>query len=60
MAEGADRADTFLLGWGQFIFPLVLSSTGSTQPLTVVLAALEGRHVVPYTIVSVAAIVAIA
>jgi multiple sugar transport system permease protein len=51
---------TFLLGWGQFIFPLVLSSTGSTQPLTVVLASLEGRHVVPYTIVNAAAIVAIA
>ena len=51
---------TFLLGWGQFIFPLVLSSTGSTQPLTVVLAALEGRHVVPYTIVNAAAIIAIA
>ena len=51
---------TFLLGWGQFIFPLVLSSTNSTQPLTVVLAALEGRHVVPYTIINAAAVVAIA
>jgi multiple sugar transport system permease protein len=51
---------TFLLGWGQFIFPLVLSSTGSTQPLTVVLAVLEGRHVVPYTIINAAAIVAVA
>jgi len=51
---------TFLLGWGQFIFPLVLSSTSSTQPLTVVLASLVGRHVVPYTIINAAAIIAIA
>lgn len=51
---------TFLFGWGQFIFPLVLSSSGSTEPLTVVLASLEGRHVVPFTIINAAAIVAIA
>jgi multiple sugar transport system permease protein len=51
---------TFLFGWGQFIFPLVLSSTNSTQPLTVTLSALTGRHLVPYTIINAAAIVAIA
>jgi multiple sugar transport system permease protein len=50
----------FLLGWGQFIFPLVLSSSNSTAPLTVTLAALEGRHVVPFTIINAAAIVTIA
>jgi hypothetical protein len=60
MAEGADRVDTFLLGWGQFILPLVLSSAGSTQPLTFVLATLEGHHLVPYSIINAAAIVAIA
>ncbi|MGO9957400.1 MAG: carbohydrate ABC transporter permease [Solirubrobacteraceae bacterium] len=51
---------TFLFGWGQFIFPLVLASSSSTEPLTVSLSALEGRHVVPYTIINAAAIVAIA
>jgi ABC-type glycerol-3-phosphate transport system permease component len=51
---------TFLFGWGQFIFPLVLGSTSATQPLTVTLSSLEGRHVVPYTIINAAAIVAIA
>ncbi len=51
---------TFLFGWGQFIFPLVLGSTDATQPLTVTLSALEGRHVVPYTVINAAAIVAIA
>lgn len=51
---------TFLFGWGQFIFPLVLSSTNSTQPLTVALSALAGRHVVPYTMINAGAILAIA
>jgi multiple sugar transport system permease protein len=50
----------FLFGWGQFIFPLVLGSTNTTQPLTVTLSSLSGRHVVPYTIINAAAIVAIA
>jgi multiple sugar transport system permease protein len=51
---------TFLFGWGQFIFPLVLSSGVSTEPLTVVLAALEGRHVVPFTLINSAAVIAVA
>lgn len=51
---------TFLFSWGQFIFPLVLGSTSSTQPLTVGLSSLVGRHVVPYTIINAGAIVAIA
>ncbi|MGA3219193.1 MAG: carbohydrate ABC transporter permease [Acidimicrobiales bacterium] len=50
---------TFLFGWSQFIFPLVLSSSSSTQPLTVLLAAIDSRDV-PYTIVNAAAIVAVA
>ena len=61
--EAGDRCDRdhhVPSGLGAVHFPLVLSSTGSTQPLTVVLAALEGRHVVPYTIINAAAIVAIA
>lgn len=50
---------TFLFAWGQFIFPLVLSSN-RTEPLTVTLSTLVGRHVVPYTMINAAAIVAIA
>jgi len=50
---------TFLFGWSQFIFPLVLSSSSTTQPLTVLLAAIDSRDV-PYTIINAAAIVAVA
>ena len=41
---------TFLFAWAQFLFPLVLSSDLSTQPLTVVIAALQGRHLVPFSL----------
>jgi multiple sugar transport system permease protein len=51
---------TFLFAWAQFLFPLVLSSDMSTQPLTVTIAALQGRHVVPSTLLSAAGILAIA
>ncbi len=50
---------TFLFGWGQFIFPLVLSSSSATQPLTVLLAAIDSRNV-PYPIINAAAVVAVA
>ena len=50
---------TFLFGWGQFIFPLVLSSSNSTQPLTVLIASIDSRSA-PYTIINAAAIVAVA
>ena len=46
--------------WGQFLFPLVLSSDLSTQPLTVVIASLQGRHVVPFTLLSAAGVLAMA
>lgn len=51
---------TFLFAWGQFLFPLVLSSDISTQPLTVVITSLQGRHEVPYALLSAAGILAIA
>jgi multiple sugar transport system permease protein len=51
---------TFLFGWAQFLFPLVLSTDLSTQPLTVLIAALQGRHVVPSTLMSAAGMIAIA
>ncbi len=50
---------TFLFAWGQFLFPLVLSSDLSTQPLTVVITALQGRHEVPYALLSAAGMLAI-
>jgi len=50
---------TFLFAWGQFLFPLVLSSDLSTQPLTIVIAALQGRHVVPSTLMNAAGVLAI-
>ena len=51
---------TFLFAWAQFLFPLVLSSDISTQPLTVVIASLQGRHVVPSTLLNAAGVLAIA
>jgi len=51
---------TFLFAWGQFLFPLVLSSDISTQPLTVVITALQGRHVVPYSLLSAGGVLSVA
>lgn len=51
---------TFLFGWAQFLFPLVISTDLSTQPLTVIIAALQGKHTVPTTLMSAAGILAIA
>ena len=51
---------TFLFAWAQFLFPLVLSSDLSTQPLTVAIAALQGRYLVPFTLLSAAGVYAIA
>jgi multiple sugar transport system permease protein len=51
---------TFLFAWAQFLFPLVLTTDTSTQPLTVVIASLQGRHVVPTTLLSAAGMIAIA
>lgn len=50
----------FLLGWAQFLFPLVLSSDLSTQPLTVVVAALYGQRVVPFTLLNAIGVMAAA
>jgi len=51
---------TFLFAWGQFLFPLVLTSDSSTQPITVIISALQGRRVVPTTVISAAGMLAIA
>ena len=50
----------FLLGWAQFIFPLVLSSDLSTQPLTVVVAALYGQRIVPFNLLNAIGVLAAA
>ncbi len=50
---------TFLFGWSQFLFPLVLSSDSSTQPLTVVIASLQARHSAPFALMNSAGVIAI-
>jgi len=50
---------TFLLAWAQFIFPLVLTSDDSTQPLTVFMTGLLGRHTVPFTLMNATGILSI-
>jgi multiple sugar transport system permease protein len=50
---------TFLFAWGQFLFPLVLTTDLSTQPLTVFVTGLVGEHVVPYTLLDAAGVLAI-
>jgi multiple sugar transport system permease protein len=50
---------TFLFAWAQFLFPLVLSSDTSTQPMTVVIAALQARHTVPFALLNAAGVIAI-
>jgi multiple sugar transport system permease protein len=50
---------TFLFSWTQFLFPLVLSTDSATQPLTVVVQALQGQHIVPTTLLSAAGVIAI-
>ncbi|HEX4059529.1 MAG TPA: carbohydrate ABC transporter permease [Streptosporangiaceae bacterium] len=41
---------SFLMGWAQFLFPLVLTTDLSTQPVTVIVAALNQQRIVPFTL----------
>jgi ABC-type glycerol-3-phosphate transport system permease component len=50
----------FLMGWAQFIFPLVLSSDLTTQPVTVIVAALYGQRIVPFTLLNAIGVLAAA
>lgn len=50
---------TFLSGWGYFLLPLVLTSDISTQPLTVVIASMQGKFTTPFTLLSAAGILAL-
>jgi multiple sugar transport system permease protein len=40
----------FLLGWAQFLFPLILTTDLSTQPVTVIVAALNQQRIEPFTL----------
>jgi multiple sugar transport system permease protein len=53
---------TFLFAWSQFLFPLVLATDSSHEPLTVFMNALLGqqRGTVSYTLVNAAAVLVIA
>jgi multiple sugar transport system permease protein len=50
----------FLLGWAQFLFPLILTTDQSTQPVTVIVAALNQQRVVPFTLLMACGVVAAA
>ena len=41
---------SFLLGWAQFLFPLILTTNLSTQLATVIVAALNQQRIVPFTL----------
>ncbi len=50
----------FLLGWAQFLFPLVLTTDLSTQPVTVIVAALNQQRIVPFTLMMACGVLAAA
>lgn len=50
----------FLLAWGNFLFPLVLSQSAATEPLTVWITSLEGVRVTPFTLLNAGGVLAIA
>jgi multiple sugar transport system permease protein len=50
----------FLLGWAQFLFPLILTTDLSTQPVTVIVAALDQQRVVPFTLLMACGVIAAA
>jgi ABC-type glycerol-3-phosphate transport system permease component len=50
----------FLLGWAQFLFPLILTTDLSTQPVTVIVAALNEQRVVPFTLLMACGVLAAA
>ncbi len=51
---------TFLLGWAQFLFPLILTTDISTQPVTVIVAALNQQRIVPFTLLMACGVLAAA
>ncbi len=51
---------SFLLGWAQFLFPLILTTNLSTQPVTVIVAALNQQRIVPFTLLMACGVIAAA
>ncbi len=51
---------SFLMGWAQFLFPLVLTTDISTQPVTVIVAALDEQRIVPFTLLMACGVLAAA
>jgi multiple sugar transport system permease protein len=49
----------FLTAWGQFLFPLVLTSDITTSPITVFLTTLKSRFIIPYTLMNAVGILSI-
>ncbi|HZU14312.1 MAG TPA: carbohydrate ABC transporter permease [Chloroflexota bacterium] len=43
---------TFLTAWAEFLFPLVMTSDLSTEPLTVFITSIRLSHIVPYTLLN--------
>jgi multiple sugar transport system permease protein len=50
----------FLLAWAQFLFPLILTTDLSTQPVTVIVAALNQQRIVPFTLLMACGVIAAA
>lgn len=50
----------FLFGWAQFLFPLIMTTNLSAEPLNVLVAGLSGERVVPFTLLMAAAVLAAA
>jgi multiple sugar transport system permease protein len=50
----------FLLGWAQFLFPLILTTDLTTQPVTVIVAALNQQRIVPFTLLMACGVIAAA
>lgn len=49
----------FLTAWGQFLFPLVLSSDLRSEPLTVFITSLQGQHISNYSLINAAGVLTI-
>lgn len=56
----ASAGIVFLLAWGNFLFPLVLTQSAATEPLTVWINSLAGVRVTPFTLLNAGGILAIA
>jgi multiple sugar transport system permease protein len=50
----------FLMGWAQFLFPLILTTDLSTQPVTVIVTALDQQRIVPFTLLMACGVIAAA